>query len=171
MRPDRHPLLLHPVLTKLCGDSYDPPCSQPFDQAHDIFSPITCTCVSIRPADPLLLPPCACSALPINPIPMSSSYGVPSFGAPVNVYSPKSGYASPQTYQPLPIVASPSFGTPYGGSQTPPQHNRHTSYNKSAEPEPTSIPPSVERVRRHREYYLDGGDIIFLASLDSEQPK
>lgn len=67
----------------------------------------------------------------------------------------------------MPIVASPSFGTPYGGAQTPPQHNRHTSYGtKSVEPEAPPMPPSVERVRRHREYYIDGGDIIFLASLN-----
>jgi len=96
---------------------------------------------------------------------MANAFAVPSFGASVNqAYSPKSYTTSPNAYQPMPIVASPSFGTPYGRSQTPSsqqQHNRHTSYTKDPEMTPP-IQPSVERVRRHRDYYIDGGDIIFL---------
>ena len=46
---------------------------------------------------------------------------------------------------------------------TPKDHSRHSSYStKDSEPTIQTIQPSVERVRRHREYYLEGGDIYFL---------
>lgn len=63
----------------------------------------------------------------------------------------------------MPLVGQPSFGAPYGRPNTPSQHGRHASYTKNIDPDTMpSLQPSVERVRRHREYYLDGGDIIFL---------
>ena len=94
-----------------------------------------------------------------------SSFSIPSFG-----YSPNSpqGYGSPKThhsaqvYQPMPAVGTPSFGG-FGRPHTPADRSRHSSYvAKEVEPTVQTIQPSVERVRRHREYYLEGGDIYFL---------
>jgi len=92
------------------------------------------------------------------------SFGIPSFGFSGNNQqdygSPKSYLTSP-VYQPLPAIGTPSFGG--FRPMTPKESSRHSSYStKDTEPTIQTIQPSVERVRRHREYYLEGGDIYFL---------
>lgn len=89
---------------------------------------------------------------------------IPSFGFANNQQS----YNSPKTYhpsmmyQPMPAIGTPSFGG-LGRPMTPKEHSRHSSYStKDLEPSIQPIQPSVERARRHREYYLEGGDIYFL---------
>jgi hypothetical protein len=62
----------------------------------------------------------------------------------------------------MPAVGMPSFGG-LGRPNTPKEPGRHSNYSaKDIEPTIQPIQPSVERVRRHREYYLEGGDIYFL---------
>ena len=89
------------------------------------------------------------------------SFSVPTFGA-TNV---QQTYGSPKPaslYQPMPAVGTPSFGM-FGRPGTPKETSRHSSYSsKDVEPMAQPIIPSVERPRRHREYYLEGGDIYFL---------
>ena len=93
-----------------------------------------------------------------------ASFQTPSFGFPGNNLQ---GYGSPKAYQtsvyqPMPAVGTPSFGG-LGRPMTPKESNRHSIYSaKEIEPPIQPIQPSVERVRRHREYYLEGGDICFL---------
>lgn len=50
---------------------------------------------------------------------------------------------------------------------TPKEPSRHSSYlaMEPVEPPVQIVQPSVERVRRHREYYLEGGDMYFLVGL------
>ncbi|KAF9645394.1 hypothetical protein BDM02DRAFT_3101459, partial [Thelephora ganbajun] len=62
----------------------------------------------------------------------------------------------------MPAAGAPSFGL-LGRPITPKESSRHSGYPaKEIEPIIQPIQPSVERVRRHREYYLEGGDIFFL---------
>ena len=65
----------------------------------------------------------------------------------------------------MPAVGTPSFGG-LGRPLTPKETSRHSSHSsyssKDAEPVVQPLPPSVERARRHRDYYLEGGDIYFL---------
>jgi len=95
---------------------------------------------------------------------MASFFTIPTFGS----SNSQQGYTSPKThhsplvYQPMPAVGTPSFGG-LGRPMTPKEPSRHSSYsNKDVEPTIQTIQPSVERTRRHREYYLEGGDIYFL---------
>jgi len=93
-----------------------------------------------------------------------SGFVVPSFGFSSNnlqgLGSPKA-YLPTSVYQPIPAAGTPSFG--FGRPNTPKEHGRHPSYSvKDIEPTIQSVQPSVERMRRHREYYLEGGDIYFL---------
>lgn len=88
-------------------------------------------------------------------------FSIPSFGFSANSQqeygSPKS-YTTTPVYQPMPAFGTPSFGG-FGRPHTPKESSRHSSYStKEVEP---AIQPSVERMRRHREYYLEGGDIYF----------
>lgn len=92
-----------------------------------------------------------------------SGFPVPTFGFSNNN---QQGYGSPKSYhppyQPMPMVGTPSFGG-LGRPMTPKEHSRHSSYStKEVEPVVQTIQPSVERARRHREYYFEGGDIYFL---------
>lgn len=93
-----------------------------------------------------------------------SSFQIPHFGFSMNnqqSYGSPKPYHSP-VYQPMPAVGTPSFGG-LGRPNTPKELSRHSSYStKETEPTIQSIQPSVERVRRHRDYYLEGGDIYFL---------
>lgn len=62
----------------------------------------------------------------------------------------------------MPAVGTPTFGG-FGRSVTPKEPSRHSTYSAGTiEPTIQPIQPSVERIRRHREYYLEGGDIHFL---------
>lgn len=97
-----------------------------------------------------------------------SGFPIPSFG-----YSNSSqpGFGSPKpyhsmpVYHPVPAVGTPSFGG-VGRPMTPKESSRHSSYSsKEMEPTIQPIQPSVERVRRHRDYYHEGGDIYFLVSF------
>jgi hypothetical protein len=163
---------LQPFFNKLWGSTLDPPCSHPLDASHDIFSPppqTSCVIVSIgQQVDRLLLAPpltrpVSSSAATAAAATMANTFPAPSFGSSVSsAYSPK----TPHIYQPMSLVGLPSFGSPYDRPQTPNQHSRHPSYTKNIDSDTMpSMQPSVERVRRHREYYLDGGDIIFLVSI------
>ena len=93
-----------------------------------------------------------------------ATFSIPAFGYSSNnlqgVGSPKTAHSIPM-YQPMPAVGTPSFGG-LGRSMTPKESSRHSSYSKDIEPTIQTIQPSVERTRRHREYYLEGGDIHFL---------
>ena len=97
-----------------------------------------------------------------------SSFVAPSFGFSNNLQglgSPKA-YLPTSVYQPIPAVGTPSFG--FGRPNTPKEHGRHSSYSvKDLEPTIQSVQPSVERMRRHREYYLEGGDIYFLVRFQA----
>lgn len=89
-----------------------------------------------------------------------SLFGVgPTFGSTINTQ----GFGSPKPfsiYQPMPAVGVPSFG---GRPNTPKDHGRHSSYStKDVEPPVQPLVPSLERPRRSREYYLEGGDLYVL---------
>lgn len=59
----------------------------------------------------------------------------------------------------MPAVGTPAFGV-LGRPMTPKDSSRHSSLSgKDFEP---TIVPSLERTRRNKEYYLEGGDIYFL---------
>lgn len=97
-----------------------------------------------------------------------SGFQFPSFG--FRSTTDQQGYGSPKNfstpvYQPMPAVGTPSFGG-LGRPLTPKETSRHSSHSsyssKDAEPVVQPLPPSVERARRHRDYYLEGGDIYFL---------
>lgn len=63
----------------------------------------------------------------------------------------------------MPAVGVPSFG---GRPNTPKEHGRHSSYPaKDVEPPIQPLVPSLERPRRSREYYLEGGDLFVLVSF------
>ena len=101
-----------------------------------------------------------------------ASFAVPTFGFSNNNQqgfgSPKAYYQSP-IYQPLPAVGMPSFGG-LGRPNTPKEPSRLSNYStKDIEPTIQPIQPSVERARRHREYYLEGGDMYFLVRLWAPQ--
>lgn len=90
---------------------------------------------------------------------------MPSFGFSANNqqnYSSPKSYQPSLGYQPMPVVGTPSFGG-IGRPVTPKDHHRHSSYTaKETEPTIPPLQPSVERVRKHRDYYFEGGDIYFL---------
>ena len=58
-------------------------------------------------------------------------------------------------------ATAPSFERPPTTSGVP-----RLSYTKSGDGPDLSMPqPTLQRYRRHREYYIDGGDIVFLVSF------
>ena len=93
-----------------------------------------------------------------------STFPIPSFGysnSSQQVFGSPKAYNSTLVYHPAPAVGTPSFGGLR--SMTPKEHSRHSSITaKDIEPTITPIQPSVERVRRNRDYYLEGGDMYFL---------
>jgi len=103
-----------------------------------------------------------------------AAFSVPSFGFSNNnqgfqVGSPKA--SNSPVYQPMPAVGTPSFGG-FGRPMTPKESSRHSTYStKDIEPPIQPIQPSVERVRRHREYYIEGGDIHFLVRSWTPTPR
>lgn len=75
-------------------------------------------------------------------------------------YPPQSKLFEPVTLPEKPATAPP-FERPPTTSGTP-----RLSYTKSGDgPELTMPQPTLQRNRRHREYYIDGGDIVFLVGL------
>ena len=96
-------------------------------------------------------------------------FPTPTFGA----TNGQQGYGSPkpaQTYQPMPAVGTPSFGAFGGRPSTPKETSRHSSYSSKDETTIPLLPPSVERQRRHRDYYFEGGDIYFLVCFRVPSP-
>lgn len=94
-----------------------------------------------------------------------ATFSIPSFGY---SNSGQQGFGSPKpyhsmpVYHPVPAVGTPSFGG-VGRPMTPKESSRHSSYSaKELEPIIQPIQTSTERVRRHREYYLESGDMYLL---------
>lgn len=66
-------------------------------------------------------------------------------------------------FEPLTLSDKPAVVQPHERPPTAPGISR-PGYTKSGDglPDPTMNQPTLQRYRRHREYYIDGGDIVFL---------
>ena len=67
-------------------------------------------------------------------------------------------------FEPTPLSEKSAAVPPYERPQTTSGIPRH-GYTKSGDgSDLTMNQPSLQRYRRHREYYIDGGDIVFLVN-------
>jgi len=86
----------------------------------------------------------------LSPPPFSSAYPNPP-------YPPQS-----KLFEPVPLSDRSVAAPPYERSQTASGILR-PGYTKNGDgPDLTMTQPTLQRYRRHREYYIDGGDIVFL---------
>ena len=81
----------------------------------------------------------------------------------VDILSPplfQSKLFEPTPLSDKPINAAPPYERPVTASGIP-----RPGYTKNGDgTDPTMTQPTLQRYRRHREYYIDGGDIVFLVS-------
>ena len=94
---------------------------------------------------------------------MTDILNLPSFAStyPNPLYTPQS-----KLFEPAPL--SDKFAAPpYERPPTAPGILRpgHTKNGDGPDLEKPMTQPTLQRYRRHREYYIDGGDIVFLVSL------
>ena len=92
---------------------------------------------------------------------MTDIFSPPSFSTYQNLpHLPQS-----KLFEPAPLSDKSLAAPPYERPLTASGISR-PGYTKNGDgPELTMNQPTLQRYRRHREYYIDGGDIVFLVSL------
>ena len=92
---------------------------------------------------------------------MADVLSPPSFPTYLNSpYLPQS-----KLFEPAPLSEKSTAVPPYERPQTTSGISRQ-GYTKSGDGSDLSMnQPTLQRYRRHREYYIDGGDIVFLVNV------